>query len=319
MKPFVFLLLLLTFSVASLPAQDFLWDFNSDHNGQYCSIEGFPDSELPDGADSIIFPYFQEEAVLGWAICKDEKVYLMKKFDQEDGIWFNWAKANYVGTYENGSVQFCSQMPFRATIACDLFKWTGETFTYFETDMTDPSADAIDKAAALRKAGKLCEAIDTYNDVMYPSSYFNPDNLFAVLLLDCHDLALDHYRKKEYTEAVRVMDCIVENGWIDFSYDFVEEGQWTAPDTLPREKYIDIMGDYGLFLVRAKQFEKAVKINQKLIEFAPDVVGPLLQLGDAQFQLGQVSDAKNTYGQYHTKMFSAGKSNKIPSRVKKRM
>jgi|GEM_PF-3697806 len=318
MKYFALCLLLLL-SSNFLRAQEFLFDLNADNVGLYMSVEGFPESELPDGADSIFFVYFQEEAVLGYAICKQEKLYLMKKFDQDEDIWFNWAKATYTGTYEKGRVQFCSQLPFRATIACDFFKWTGKTFEYHETDLTDPSADSMDEAAVLRKEGKICEAMDTYNEVMYPFSYFSAEHLFSEILLESHSIALEHYRKKEYEKAAILMQCGLDNGWFNFSEEFMEDGQWTAPDTLPKEKYVEIMGDYGLFLVRAKRFEQAVEVNQNLVVFAPEVVGPLLQLGDAQYQLGKMEDAKATYRQYHNKMTAAGRENKVPSRVLKRI
>lgn len=298
-------------------SQTLLWEMESEP-GNYLSIEGFPDSELPTGVDSLAFYYDDETAELGFMVFKPSGAYLLKSFT-DHGIWYNWAKGNYYGDYADGKVQFCSQLPFRATIACDFFQWDGQTFHYFDTEMEDHSAEKVNRAEELRKAGKPCEALDQYNGVEYPFSYFNPDDVFSELLREGHESALKKYRSKDYKGAADDIHCILEGAWVTYPDDFLEEGELTDQTLITYEDYVTIMGDYGLFLLRAKRHSESVKINTSLIEFAPEVIGPRLQLGDALFHLGKTEKAAVAYRDYRSRMNEQGKGNKIPSRVLNRL
>lgn len=310
-------LLFILGTLTELRAQSLLWEIDQEP-GSYLSIEGFPNSELPKGVDSLAFYYDHETAILGYMVFKLSGAYLLKSFDEEE-IWFNWAKGNSYGTYSDGKVQFCSQLPFRATIACDIFNWDGQTFHYEDTEMEDHSAEKVDRAEELRKAGKPCEALDEYNGVEYPFSYFNPDNVFSELLLEGHESALKKYRSKDYRGAADDIHCILEGAWVTYPDDFLEEGKLNDKTLITYEDYVTIMGDYGLFLLRAKRYKESSKINAALIDFAPEVIGPRLQLADALFLLGKKGEASKTYRDYRSRVVEKGKENKIPSRVLDRL
>ncbi len=303
--------------MSTLKAQTLLWDLDSKP-GIYLPIYGFPKSELPKGADSVAFHYDEETYSLGFMVFKSDGAYLIESYEGED-VWFNWAKANEYGTYEEGKVQFCSQLPWKAAIACDIFTWDGKTFHYKETDIEDPSEEKTTEAYELREADQPCKALQVYNTVEYPYSYFNPDYLFAELFMEAHEVALKKYREKDYQGAVNEIQCILEESWVTIPDDYLnEEGHLNEHTSLSYTNYVAVMGDYGLFLVRAKKFEEAVAVNGDLVKFAPEVVGPRLQLGDALFELGRQEEAKTAYREYQSSMTKAGKEDQIPSRVRER-
>lgn len=189
--------------------------------------------------------------------------------------------------------------------------------------MIDPSWEMVQLAEELTEKGKLVEAVHTYEMVGYPFSYFNMGWVCKELLLKAHAIGLAHYKKNEFNEAPAMLDSIINSylcdAWLNYESrdEFVEAiaqtyGTWTE------DSLLHILGDYGLFLYKARELDKSIDVNSRIIIYNPNFHGAYLQLGDALFDQNDKNSAGDVYKRYIAVMDKKGLGKSIPKRAKER-
>ena len=241
----------------------------------------------------------------------------------DDEYFFNSAKL-YEHKFVNDTIHICTEAPFRATMYCYFIPVINKTFSKALVESYDPSYDAVENAENALKRNKIDSAVYYYNMVMYPMSYINEDEVGKNLMFKAHSLALQAFKVGEFNNACNYMknalDYYINTTYLNFeSINAVIELQNEQRDNVWTVKELQLwLGDYGLFLYKAKELSESIKINAYLNKLFPDLCGPYLQHADALFDSGNVKDAKLIYKKYTNLMKAQKKSDKIPSRAIKR-
>lgn len=311
------LLCLLAFSLWSTPFFAQL-DLNAD---EFINIglEGFPASMLPKGADAVVFLASHNSEGLVAAVESDGEFTLLDDFREETGF-FNLAKMYGEPEWVDGEATMMSQMPFRATTVTYYFTFSNGHFSLRDEVIEDPNSELLDAMEAALERGDICSAIEHLNGVQYPFSYVDTDDFFSQALIMSHEKGLALYREKRYQEAIEQLECTLLDSWGTYPEEYTEDhAGGEILYGLSKEQYESILGDHGLFLLRAKAYKRCIEVNENLLQLNPSLVGPRLQLGDAYWANGEPDKAEEVYRAYKSMMMEAGKASKIPSRVQQRI
>lgn len=288
---------------------------------QPVEIADFPAALLPQGASELLFAVSQSDFMLHLFLKNNDGYRLVQSFPEE--IMFNYAKAVDV-RYIDGLVEISSEMPFRATVLIYRFEWTGEQLVLKEETSEDFSAELLAEGDSLLEAGKVSDAIDAYNGMMYPQAYMNSDETALKIIKKAHENALNFYKQKKYVDAASMMknafDYYGSAPFLDFqSPEGARDKLSDYEHIITADEFFNILADYGLFLLRAGMRELSIEINEYVIMLDESITGPYLQLGDAYYDANKKGKAKEYYGAYIRLMKNAGKENSIPERVHNRI
>jgi tetratricopeptide (TPR) repeat protein len=218
-------------------------------------------------------------------------------------------------------------MPYRASMWTIEFKWDEKVEGFFakEPELYDPSALALDKADSAMAAGNIHVALFWYQNVFYPQSYMNEAEVGRDITKKCHEKALVFFKANQNDSAVHYMEMAFSYYPNMYYTDFksnedmksqMEESPYQIIWTEDQMKLW--MGDYGLFLYKAKKYQESITHNSYLNLIFPEMAGPYLQLGDSYFDSGKKSEAKNAYKKYSELKKAQKKEKDIPKRVKER-
>lgn len=273
-------------------------------------IEDLPDSLLPPGcSDLLIVPEegYWENAVLHIVGAGTDTT----DFGTfEYGGMYNPAKTEWRWIPADGIVQVYSQLPFSAFTYWAEYRIETEppALVLLDEGTMDPSRDAVDAAWRLIDSGMVAQAVDTISMVFYPQRYYEPEELGAAALARSHGLALDLYRGGDAAAACSIMAVV-----IDSAYSFWSDSEWpcsyrsaTAYDSswvvrfLSRDDYVEMINDYGFFLLEAGHPERASMILEGVIAVAPDRAVAYLNLADALWALGRFDEARPLYAEYQS-------------------
>lgn len=321
MKIILSLFLFLSLSVAKAQFEYFTV---YSENYTFYPLEGLGDHIGMEGK-TVAFGYNAMGDSLIMAVLGDTKEALVIGFTSNE--WFNYAKMNEP-QWNNDTVYIGSEMPYRATQNTFEFIWNSEVQGFFATegDSYDPSWEAVEKADSMLKAENLRGAINWYYQVMYPQSYMNEGETGINLMNLGHKKALEFFKSEKYDSAVVYMDIAFDfypnSNYISFeskaAFDelITDEMGWHQSWTMDQIKLW--LGDYGLFLYKAKKYKESVEFNLYLNMILPELAGPFLQLGDSYFDSGDKNNAKAAYKKYTDLKKKQGKEKDIPKRVKER-
>jgi len=303
----------------TLNSQDYISAEDVDQeNVVTMQIDSFPADLLPKGFSELRILIDVENNVFHLiGKIKDGRYKVIHEMGNE--ITYNHAKNFGNAVYSKGFVSFCSEMPFRASQYCPYYKWEKGQLIFDHEDYFDPSAEAVERANNFLEEGKISQAIASYYEVFYPMNYMNEAETGMKILFKAHDIGMKFYQEKDYKNAAAIMDTAYEYWvWGFKSYDDLNELLMGVENYTP-EKFIGVLADYGLFLLKAENYEKCIAVNSDANMLAPDMSGPFLQLADAYYKLGKKPEAKTAYKKYQELMIKEGKEAKIPERVGQRI
>lgn len=242
--------------------------------------------------------------------------------------FFNQAKMHNVN-WRNDSIFVSSEMPYRATINSFEFIYDKKSkfFKISEIKTFDPSMESLNKADSCLEAGNIKSAIDFYYGVMYPHAYMNEGDVGIRLMEKSHEKALYFFKSNEFDSAIYYVDLAL-NFWpnsVYTSFTFENELKDHFNNNLSSivhwtQDQLNLwLGDYGLFLYKAKKYKESIEHNAYLNKIMPELAGPYLQLADSYYDSGDKKNAKLIYKKYADLKKSQGKEKDIPKRVKERM
>jgi tetratricopeptide (TPR) repeat protein len=274
---------------------------------------------------TLAFGYNSTEDSLVIVMLLDEPVVIGWIFND---YFFNMAKSNHP-SWKNDTVFISSEMPYRAALVSFEFVWdkNSEFFIATEPQTYDPSWEAVNKADSLLLKGDLRGAINNYYQVMYPHAYMNEGEVGISLLKCAHEKALKFFNEQKYDSAVAYMDMALDfypnsnyvsfNDKTAFDTQMSDSATWQQPWTMDHATLW--LGDYGLFLYKAKKYAASIEFNSYLNMILPEMAGPFLQLGDSYYDSGKKAEAKTAYKKYSDLKKAQKKEKDIPKRIKERM
>jgi len=318
-----FLLLLSLFIYKKSNAQFEYFTVNAE-NYTFFPLEGLAESIHKNG-QTIAFGYNLMEDTLVIAILQDKEALVMGHLLNE--YIFNATKMNDP-EWRNDTIFISSEMPYRATTWNLQFVWDAKVEGFFSTDpqIYDPSAIALDKADSALAAGNIRLALNWYQSVFYPQTYMNEAEVGREITIKCHEIALMFFKESQYDSAIVYMEMAFSYYPNMYYTDFksnadmklqIEESPYQIIWTEDQIKLW--LGDYGLFLYKAKKYKESIEHNSYMNLIFPDVAGPYLQLGDSYFDSGKKTEAKKAYAKYSSLKKAQKKEKDIPKRVKERM
>lgn len=312
-------LIFLCFLSLNIRAQDFITIQEIEYGGLILiEIKNFPQESVPKGSTEAMLMYDAERQKFSFVGKKDENNF--KIISEIDGTFiYNHAKAFNDIEFTDDKISICSEMPFRATLICNNFKWSGKTFVFESTDESDPSAENVQKGEEFLEKGMIKEAVESFQNVFYPHAYMDDKDVALRLLYKAHEIALTFYKEKEFAKASEIMNSACEYWYFDFKTIEEMDEAMGYNENYSAKKVISILGDYCLFLYKNGDNEKCIEISGKVILLDSASPGPYLQLGDAYYSIGNKEDATNTYKTYKSLMTKNGNESKIPSRVIERL
>lgn len=290
------------------------------------AVADFPLANYGSDAKELLFSVFDDGKTIKLFLTKKSTIVNEELFSYEfeDYFVFNSAKSGAM-EWRNDTIRICSEMPFKATTFCCMIPCKNKQFGKPVIDARDPSYEAIDKAEKALSEGKIAEAVQYYHGVMYPMSYLNEEEVGADIMQKAHELSLAAFKKGDYKNAVNTMtDALtyyVNQQYLSFSDEksLIEKMNDNTVGHWNMEKFKLWLGDYGLFLLKAKMYGEAIVINSYLNKVQPQMIGPYLQLGDACFEKGDKPNAKIAYRNYKSLMQKAKRDKQIPKRVHDRI
>lgn len=305
-----------------LSAQFEHFTVNSE-NYIFFQLEGLGES-INKGSQTIAFGYNTTEDTLVIAILQDKEA-LVIGYMLNDYI-FNATKMNDP-EWRNDTVFVSSEMPYRATTWNLQFVWNSKVESFFATEpeVYDPSTIALGKADSAMAAGNIRLALDWYQSVFYPQNYMNEAEVGRDITIKCHELALVFFKANQFDSAILYMEMAFSYYPNMYYTDFksnadmklqIEESPYQIIWTEDQIKLW--LGDYGLFLYKAKKYKESIEHNTYLTSIFPEMAGPYLQLGDSYYDSGKKTEAKKAYTKYSSLKKAQKKEKDIPKRVKER-
>lgn len=332
MKIAIIILSIILFSRSNY-AQDSLSAAFLESNYEFKTVLNFPVNDFDKEANEMLLAIGGEGDLLAFILkyTEDgETAYRKTAEFTADALgvpFINAVKMYNDPAYKDEKVTVCYGMPFRATEICILFSIQMNTIKFQESTVEDPSADAIEMAEKALDSNDIAKAAEMYNGVMYPMHYMNEDEVAGDLMKRGHAKAIQAYKEKNYTAAKRYMEepfVYYLNQYYISIEDPKEFEERVVSDKESGEDYWNLktfkkwVGDYGLFLYLAKDYEASIIINKYLVTMLPEMAGPYLQLADSYFDTGKKAEAKVYYRKYTELMQKLNKQKSIPSRVTKR-
>lgn len=310
------------FSFIKSPAQFEYFTVNSE-NYIFFPLEGLSESI---GMETPIS--------FGYNITEDTLVIAMMQSDQTvvightvNDYFFNGTKMN-TPEWRNDSIFISSEMPYRATTWNLTFVWDKNVQGFFmeEPEMYDPSSEALEKAENYIAQGNIQQALNWYQSIFYPQSYINEPEVGREIIEKSHQKALEFFKANQNDTAVFYMQMALDYYPNMYYTDFkseqdmktqMEESPYQIIWTIDQMKLW--LGDYGLFLYKAKKYDESIAHNSYMNTIFPELAGPYLQLGDSYFDSGKKTEAKAAYKRYIALKNSQKKEKDIPKRVKERI
>ena len=332
------LLLFFTFTFLLNSAQEQVVQAFVDSTAHIYLIEGAPATQWSSRGDELLLAVSEGGQYVTFVLNqKSVKKYPLLNIiefssEQLEVPFFNWSKLYGTPVCKNDTISFMFEMPFRATQYTAYFvlekQKTGYTgVKYLYTDYQDQSEEAIRKAEEALAIDSVSYAIEWYNAVQYPQYYLNEKEVGFSLMEKAHTVALSYYKNNVLIKASNVMRSAIQyyENSLHLEYKTIEEMNTDLADTTNVSWTIHKMklwlGDYGLFLYKAKDYEASIQINSYLTKLFPTWANPYLQLGDAYYDKAgkMTADADEAYRNYSQIMQELKKKKLIPKRVNERI
>ncbi len=207
--------------------------------------------------------------------------------------------------YNNGKIFICSEQNYKATIICGIFDFdlSKNKLTLEDQTARDYSVEFIAKAKKAVEKGKIIEAVNFYEQVVYPHNYMQVETETIQLLKKTYSVLQKLEKEQKYDSATLVLESVFEFWGTEFLLNIqtpqqLQELFATNNFELSQKEYIQILEKYGSLLLQSKKYIDAVEINKKLTQITPTSALAYLQLGHAYYNLERLKDSQNAYRKY---------------------
>ena len=200
----------------------------------------------------------------------------------------------------------------------------------------EDSARKQAEAEELLRRGEIRKARDLMREILYGARTVNSKAWGAKFLRAAHERALAAYREGKAEEAYELMETVFQSsgGFVRVAPDDVDGERLVNPPGfilderlyerdyvahLPRAEYVEIAGDYGLFLEQAGGNVKDVRVLEQVVQMAPYREAARLALADAWWKHGEKEEAAREYREYIDLMAYKKQLDKVPPRANERV
>jgi len=291
----------------------------------FLDIEDFDRTLLPEGVFRAKITGIEENGVftiylIGVREGKGAPLFLASGlFTEEYNMAKSWAY------YENGEIHLWFQMPFSAASTEGRFVWNAEDRTLVSTgyERGDPSFDALDLAGSYMDEGRISEAVEELNNIMYPDHYFSPDEMTVRLLRAANTAALEESGNRHYQAALDVMQSVsgFYNGFTDvlsWAPDSSAYLESLFPQYMKISEFAEILNNYAFYLEKTGNPDEAYTILNSVLKLDRHRTVVYLNIADVLWAQGRHAESGGYYDNYRIQMITAGLEDRIPERVLER-
>jgi len=245
----------------------------------------------------------------------------------KEGEWINLGKVKYNQPFnpaksfvfcENNKVIISSEASFSTLKFIAEYQWDKKKGLILINETTeDPSLESLKKIDVFLNRGEIEKALKELELILYPEHYYNSCEMAVKFLRAAHKFALKAYRNKDVKKAVRLMEKVFEEEYLDypFFYNVEEYHQSEWSEYMEIKEYVEILNNYAFFLGQDGRFKEAVDILRNVLEIAPGRVVAYLNIADALWEQKEKQEAIQNYKKYIELMRKRNKTHLVPSRV----
>jgi hypothetical protein len=238
--------------------------------------------------------------------------------------------AKMVASYHPGedAIHVAFQMPYSATFLFGDYRWNRESqaLELLRYSFGDPSRDSMDRVDSLLAAGGIAEAVEELGNMVYPSAYFNSDEMIGRLLRAIDREALEVYAAGEgdphaAVELYRCMDdffCVPWEDWVTAFSDPADYLECSFSGYMGLGEYAMILNNFGFFLEQAGEPGEALIVLGKVLELDPSRMVAHLNMADVLWGLDRSIEAVEHYTVCRDMMTERDLAEQIPERVLER-
>ena len=173
------------------------------------NVQDFPRELLPEGLDSLDLLVVGEPvdgpelALIGYG---EDTLYLGST---SFGMFMNPVKTYSWFDEEDGLVVVASQYPYSMSTNIVSYRWNLETLILVPVDSTneDYSADQLLLVDSLLETGEIGLAAETLDNVMYPSRYYNNEEMSCKFLIAAHAASMTAFQEGNIQDAVQYYEA----------------------------------------------------------------------------------------------------------------
>jgi tetratricopeptide (TPR) repeat protein len=291
----------------------------------FLDIEDFDENLLPERVSQVKITGIEEDGVftiylIGVREGKGAPLFLASGlFTEDHNMAKSWAY------YEGGEIHLWFQMPFSAAYTEGRFVWDVKDGTLVSTgyERGDTSSDALELAASYMDAGKIAEAAEELNNIMYPDHYFVPEETTARLLRAANTAALEESDKGRYGEALDVIQSVsgFYNGfpdvlsWVPDRSAYLES---LFSEYMEISEFAEILNNYAFYLEKTGSFDEAYTVLDSVLKLDRHRTVAYLNIADVMWAQGRLAESGGYYNNYRLQMVAAGLADRIPGRVLER-
>lgn len=277
----------------------------------YMKVDSFPPNLLPTNTKNLYVGAASEsdEQYL-YALSHDGNLKKIAKLPKD--FMFNPSKKT-TSYYQNGKIFICSEQSYKATVICGIFNFNlvKNTLTLEDQTASDFSVESIAKAQKAVEQGKIIQAVEFYEQVMYPHNYMQVETETIHLLKKTYSVLQRLEKERKYDSATLILESVFDFWGTEFLLNIETPQQLQTlfksnNFELSEKEYIQILEKYASLLLQSKKYVDAVEINKKLTQITPTSAFAYLQLGHAYYNLERLQDSQNAYKKYKTLIDQTG-------------
>lgn len=226
--------------------------------------------------------------------------------------------------YKDGKVHLSSQMPGRATVVTGLFDWREEHLIWEKEITFDLSELQVKRADDLVKAGKIAEALSTYDSVQYSEHYFDARTVGIQLLLASVPVLDECTGKRKFKDAIDLTDRILGFKGLKWFHDLKTEAELKTSigkgiQGLSYSGLQQYLETYTRSLVEAKMYDICIEKVNLYWKYFTNSAELLLNIADAYYGKKDKIKASEFYVKYVNQAKLLKKEKEIPYYVDQRI
>ncbi len=295
----------------------------------YMKVDSFPENLLPKNTKGLYIGAASEgEDQYLFGLSNEGNLKKMAKLPTD--FMFNPYK-KIKSYYKDEKIFICSEQSYKATVICGIFNFDLDKNMLIFEDQTarDYSVEFIAKAQREVEKGNIIEAINFYEQVMYPHNYMQVETETVHLFKKTYSVLQDLEKQGNNDSTTLILESIFDFWGTEFLLNIETPEQLhflfkTNNFELSEKEYIHVLEKYGRLLLQSKKYLDAVKINKKLTQITPTSALAYLHLGNAYYNLERLQDSQNAYKRYKQIIAKTGQKtdkeilNQIEKRLKER-
>lgn len=269
----------------------------------YMKVDSFPQNLLPKNTKNLYIGAASEgEEQYLYGLSNEGNLRKLAKLPSD--FAFNPYKKTE-SYYRDGKIFICSEQSYKATVICGIFNFdlVKNMLTLEDQTARDFSVEAIANAQKAIQKGNIIEAVNFYEQVMYPHNYMQVETETIHLLKKTYSVLQKLEKEKKYDSATLILESVFGFWGTEFLLNIqtpqqLQELFKSNNFELSQKEYIQILEKYGSLLVQSKKYVDAVEINKKLTQITPTSALAYLELGNAYYKLERLQDSQNAYKKY---------------------